>query len=427
MDRLAQKVAHRWISSKDKTEGEYSAGHLYFCPDDNTVLLTKRSGIMHHPYQWDIPGGRNDYDDESVEATATREAEEELHKLPKDASLLGKHIETWSKKSNPEYHYHIFLYAVPESEKIRWTPKIQLDEENLGFKWFKLDELPSEKLLHFDLSWVPEAAKKGLESVEKTANIRTASVRTASSMRVAASLETLKPRYEHKYWISLASADAIRDFIREHVTADEHGLNYTIHNIYLDNPELEFFADHVQRRKAAHMKLRARTYAGDQVFLEVKQKAKGICSKSRSIVPASVYGTVLRTASQVSDRIPFLKIALEHHSGPIVRLDYDREAYNAFEASGRVTIDTNVRYSRHQSFAFSGEPRNKLLPPDVGILELKFSGEEPAFMKELRKAFSLKRASISKYCMTVANMLKKNELLVRQSMREVAEAGNDSR
>ena len=399
MDRLARTIAQRYVlGKKDPPEDKYSAGHLYYCPEDQTVLLTKRSGIMHHPYKWDIPGGRSDKDDKSPEATAAREAKEELSKLPKEATLLDQHTETWEKDGNPNYHYHVFLWAIPEAEKVRWTAKIELDEENLGFKWFKIDELPTKEQLHFDLSWLPKAA--GAEPMK-----------TASRIALAASLETLKPRFEHKFWLPLDQLDAVRTFIRPYVTADDHGLHYTIRNIYLDNPELEFFADHVLRRKLAHMKLRARSYEADnKVFLEVKQKSKGICSKSRSIVPAELYGEVLKTADRMGDRIPFLRIALEHHSRPIVRLDYNREAYNAHEASGRVTVDTNVRYALHKNFAFGPAPSHVLLPENVGILELKFTGESPQFMKDLKRAFDLRRASISKYCLSVGHMIKAHEL-----------------
>lgn len=397
VDRLASAVARRFNAKKfDEPEDNYSAGNLYVCAEDETVFLTKRSGVMHHPYKWDIPGGRSDKGEDEPEVTAAREAEEELHVLPKLAKRLTTHVERWTRKDGTPYEYHIFVYNLTEDEKVRWTPKVELDEENAGFKWFPLDGLPKKKTLHFDLSWLPALVR----SKTKTA-----------STTVKLGLEALKPRFEHKFWIMLDQAPAIREFIAKHVEADEHGRDYTIQNIYLDNPELEFFADHVVRQKDAHVKLRVRTYAAsDEVFLEVKQKTAGVCSKVRSIVPASMYTAVLKTASLNAHRIPFVKLAIEHRSGPIIRLDYAREAYNAFEADGRITIDSNVRFSRHSNFAFSGPPTNQLLPPYVGILELKFSGEAPIFMKKLVATFGLRRRPISKYCMSVAELLQAREL-----------------
>lgn len=401
MDRLAALVARRFVAETEtdpQPEDKYSAGHLYVCPEDDSVLLTKRSGIMHHPYKWDIAGGRSDDGEDDPSKTAVREAEEELHVLPKIATPLGMKVQTW-KKDGKDYSYYIYVYALSEDEKVRWTPKIKLDEENAGFKWFKTDELPKKSKLHFDLSWLPEMMKKAEKKKQ------------ASAGHLKLALEALKPRYEHKYWISLSQAPAIREFIAKHTMADEHGRDYTIQNIYLDNPELEFFADHVVRHKESHVKLRIRTYrASDEVFLEVKEKTRGVCSKVRSIVPVSMYSNLIRTAGANAARIPLVKLALEHRSGPIIRLDYDREAYNASEAEGRITIDTGVRFSRHSNFDFSGPPKHFLLPDYVGILELKFSGEAPSFMRELVATFGLRRRSISKYCMSVAELLKAQEL-----------------
>lgn len=400
MDRLAHSIFRRFKAESEtepEPEDNYSAGHLYVCPDDETVFLTKRSGIMHHPYKWDIVGGRSDDGEDDPTKTAIREAEEELHVLPKIAKPIGMHVQTW-KKDGKDYSYYIYVYAISEDEKVRWTPKIELSDETAGFKWFKIDELPSKKELHFDLSWL-------------AADLKKAGKKTASTNRMKFALESIKPRYEHKYWISLDKAAAIREFLAPHVAADEHGKNYTIQNIYLDNPDLEFFRDHAVRGKEAHLKLRVRTYkAGSEVFLEVKEKTRGVCSKTRSIVPIDMYATTLKTASAHADRIPFVRLAIEHGSGPIVRLDYDREAYNAFEAEGRVTIDTNIRYAKHTDFGFLTGPKRTLLPPEFGILELKFSGEAPDFMRKLVANFKLKRQSISKYCMSVAELLRAQEL-----------------
>lgn len=374
---------------------KYSAGCLYYCPDDNTVLLVKRSGIMRHPHLWDIPGGRSDKKDQSTKETAVREATEELGELPEESKILKHHVELLKKSDDSNYEYHIFIFAVPEKEKIRYTPKIELDEENIGIKWFDIDELPANT--HFDLSWI----KRELSNLHKSA----APVKkTARLIKVAH--ETLKPRHEHKYYIPLAMAYGIREFIRPYVQADDHGANYTIRNIYLDNKDLEFFTDHMF--KPDRFKLRARMYnTGDDVFLEIKRKANGICSKFRSIVPAELYQHIISVSRE---DIPFIKLANEHRSSPIVMINYDREAYNTDESDGRVTIDSNTKYALHNSYDFTGVPNHQLLPECVGILELKFTGKAPLFMKQLIKEFDLERNSISKYCMSITEMLGSHEI-----------------
>lgn len=54
------------------------------------VVLTKRaSGLKHHPGQIAFPGGKQDAEDGSIEATALREAEEEIGLLPDNVDVLG--------------------------------------------------------------------------------------------------------------------------------------------------------------------------------------------------------------------------------------------------------------------------------------------------------------------------------------------------
>lgn len=405
MNRLAIEVARKFLA-KDKDE--YAAGILFYCPDDDTVLLTKRSGIMKHPHTWDIPGGRADDDDKSIEATARREATEELGCLPENmGKLLRIYQENVDREGDGNKHpYHIYLRAISEDTKIEWTPKIELDEESIAIEWRKVDELPLKEKFHFDLKWVPEAIAK----VKKEKGLKTKDRTASCGPMLRFSSQNFKPRYERKYWVQASMIPAIRSFLLPYVTADEHGLYYPIHNIYFDNDQLQLFSDHVGG-KPTHFKLRARTYDQDnRIFLEVKSKTKGVCSKQRSIVPQQSYDEVFRTATALTP-IPFIQLASEYHSKPIIRLDYDREAYNAHEASGRVTFDRNVRFARQLLPVFAEPPDQTLLPPDMSILELKYSAEEmPKFMKRLVKAFGLKRSSISKYCLSVTRLLQDRKL-----------------
>ncbi len=55
------------------------------------LLLTRRSArLRHHPGQIALPGGRRDADDPSLEATALREAQEEIGLDPDRVEILGR-------------------------------------------------------------------------------------------------------------------------------------------------------------------------------------------------------------------------------------------------------------------------------------------------------------------------------------------------
>jgi 8-oxo-dGTP pyrophosphatase MutT (NUDIX family) len=128
-----------------------SAGMLFYCPEDKTILLTKRSMEMNSPGTWDIPGGRSDEDDESSIDTATREVTEEITHLPKKKKLLGKHALPTPGGGN---QYIIYVYAISAEEKKKWTPKIQLDYESEKFKWVPYDKVPKPR--HLNLDWVKD-------------------------------------------------------------------------------------------------------------------------------------------------------------------------------------------------------------------------------------------------------------------------------
>jgi 8-oxo-dGTP pyrophosphatase MutT (NUDIX family) len=59
-------------------------------PDGIELILTKRSSVLkHHPGQISFPGGKVDEGDDGHEATAMREAWEEIGLEPKNVEILG--------------------------------------------------------------------------------------------------------------------------------------------------------------------------------------------------------------------------------------------------------------------------------------------------------------------------------------------------
>lgn len=64
---------------------------LWDRPSGTTLILTKRaSHLQHHPGQIAFPGGKVDQSDADIEATALREAREEIGLPPNQVQVLGR-------------------------------------------------------------------------------------------------------------------------------------------------------------------------------------------------------------------------------------------------------------------------------------------------------------------------------------------------
>lgn len=365
-----------------KKNRDYSAGYFFYCPEDGTILLLKRSNKMNNPNLWDIPGGRSSKKDKSTSDTAKRETLEELGELPKNKKFLTQY--TIGKKSNSEYH--LFIYLISLDEKKEWTPKIKLDKENSKFDWFNIFELPHP--LRYDMSWVPKIlADKGV-----------------IKLSFASRSEYTLPRFEHKYIVPTVTVPEIREFIKGYTKPDEHGQFYNIKNIYLDTNDLKYFSEHLS--SPDRYKLRARSYGdSNDVSLEVKRKNNGHIIKSRHVIPKKEFVDLLNNGSNVS----FIKLMALDNAKPVLVIDYSREAYNANDNSGaRVTFDRDIKYKPTDSFDFNQAADKQIMPSSETVLELKYSGEMPEFMKKLVKKFKLTKQPMSKYVSSIADLLSKD-------------------
>lgn len=141
-------MADKFYAATQKFAKIPSAGMVFFCPEDQTVFLTHRSSKMSHPNTWGLPGGRPEKEDDSPLGTAVREVYEEIGTVPKGKVPVNQH--TILTKN---HHYIVFIYHFSKQEKKQLNQKLRLSDENDNFKWFDINQLPSNT--HFDLSWIP--------------------------------------------------------------------------------------------------------------------------------------------------------------------------------------------------------------------------------------------------------------------------------
>ena len=83
----------------------------------HAVFTKRREDLRRHPGEISFPGGRRDHPDEQLEATALREAEEEIGLAPADVELLG----TLAPVSTFVTGYLIYPH-VGLIEPIAWKP-----------------------------------------------------------------------------------------------------------------------------------------------------------------------------------------------------------------------------------------------------------------------------------------------------------------
>jgi hypothetical protein len=236
-------------------------------------------------------------------------------------------------------------------------------------------------------------------------------------------------RHEAKYVIPSSLVPGIRDFVAPFCQPDPHARGdpprYRITTLQLDSPD---YALHraKERENRNRFKLRVRTYdePGDSpVFLEVKQKYRGIIVKSRTAIPFEEWGEhiirdrkielTFKTPKEEVGFLQFIRLAREIDARPVVWIRYLRESYyGLFDSYARVTMDTHLEYQPATSWDSWGRgaqwlsmdgslAQDKLLPHSGVILELKMLSDAPQWMLDLVMQFDLERTGNCKYSTAV--------------------------
>ncbi len=126
-------MSYKWNSFL--TEGELKTVGIVVCLNDKQqFLVIRRSNIDHREGQWTIPGGHIDEEDDSIEAGAVRELDEEadLKCNVSDLIYLGE----------PKDKKYYFLTT-------KWTGEVNVDKPNPhtgdiehdDYRWATIEEI----------------------------------------------------------------------------------------------------------------------------------------------------------------------------------------------------------------------------------------------------------------------------------------------
>ncbi len=231
-------------------------------------------------------------------------------------------------------------------------------------------------------------------------------------------------RVECKYLVDEATAAAVRGAIRPYVHVDPHALeasdrSYDITSLYLDAPDLRLFWES-QEGQLHRLKLRLRDYGDDgPVFMEIKRRRDRLVHKSRARLDRAGGAAFLAGGFTDTSYLPAAERACYQEfsawsarwlARPVVWIRYRREAYAGRANSRvRVTIDRDLRCAPAGPSLES--PRTwRTLEPRGLILEFKFDGAHPTWLRRLVQRHELRQRSYSKYGNAVLRGLDRREL-----------------
>lgn len=225
-------------------------------------------------------------------------------------------------------------------------------------------------------------------------------------------------RLELKYLISEQKALAIRGFVSGFLeldanVSDSRTNSYSIHSTYMDSNGLRTYWDTINGARN-RFKLRVRSYNEHRptvVFFEIKRRAGDAIIKERCPARPEAVPIILRGGippeSMVLSGDPRDRKALESFrlltaqlgASPTSRVTYQREAWvGKAQNSVRVTLDRHVRCWKHGNDESSGASNRPAFPfaPHI-VLELKFTGRHPIWLRQMVQRFNLFRCSAAKY------------------------------
>jgi SPX domain protein involved in polyphosphate accumulation len=214
-------------------------------------------------------------------------------------------------------------------------------------------------------------------------------------------------RQEHKFFVKREDVVLISNLLKPLMYLDRNCKNhkpYTITSIYFDSSQDEGLFDKLNGIRFRE-KYRIRYYndARKKAKFEIKRKIEYSVEKLSIDLNFDEQNSILAgDYSCLKKHAEFEYIAYKmdfkcYKPKAVVR--YDRLAFTLPFNNIRVTLDLNIRstgfYSGHiEGSCLAGK---LIMPVGYEVLEVKFLGEFPDYLKKLLSGFSLTRSSIGKY------------------------------
>ena len=222
-------------------------------------------------------------------------------------------------------------------------------------------------------------------------------------------------RIEKKYLMRRDQYEQLCEALSGFVEPDDYPKS-TICNLYYDTPDYYLIRRSLEK-PVYKEKFRLRTYGmpseDNPVFMEIKKKYKGVVYKRRVRTGARDAIEYLAGGpepkvndQQIMDEIRWF--ARRYPLQPAMFLAYDRLAYRAInDPNLRITFDRNIRFRTEQMDFFHGDSGERLLPPDLVLMEIKIPGAAPLWLTEILSDLRIYPTTFSKYGRCYQRMLQK--------------------
>ncbi len=244
----------------------------------------------------------------------------------------------------------------------------------------------------------------------------------------------IEGRFEMKYALPLQRRAEVLEYATQFIRPDENGNDlsevlpevlaargvapsgYRVSSLYFDDERLSGYARRIDGRRIRN-RIRIRSY-GDPgqshpVFLESKRKLHKQVVKHRVMVCktdvwANLPGATPWNAAEAPadaldrDRLQRWSRAVRDKGlAPVCRVEYWRETFT--RGRMRLTLDHRVHaVATTDPHALRGTCETRLIPHGWVVLELKYHGQSPRWMRRLVSRFGLVAEPISKFALGVA-------------------------
>lgn len=236
-------------------------------------------------------------------------------------------------------------------------------------------------------------------------------------------------RYEKKYLLNEKKYKMLKEKLENKLRIDKFG-KITICNIYFDTPNHQLIRKSLEK-PIYKEKLRLRSYGtptkGDNVFVEIKKKYKGVVYKRREqmeLTTAEQYlydHAPVNQPTQITREVDwFLKFYRE--LVPTMCISYDRIAlYSITESGVRITFDSNILWREEGLYLEKGIWGTQLMREGQRIMEIKIPCTMPIWLSHILDELEIYPTSFSKYgngyCQSQS--LKKNKTNIKIEKGEI--------